>query len=329
MGPRAGRALDRPAHGRGGLRAGRRRAHAATTPSCSTSSATSSSRSTSSRCCSRSAARARWPRSPSTCRQKLIRRHPHVFGDVEVETRRRGAAQLGRDQGDRGRPRAGHLRRGAREPARAALRAQGPAPRGVDRLRLRPRPLRGGARRARRARGGRRTREERFHEVGDVLFAAVNVARKLKVDPELALRAAAERFRGRVEAAEALAASDGQRLERSGARRPARALRAGSAERGDRRLEPDRDASTPARSSTRAATRPSRSSSPCAPAPPAAPPSRRGASTGEFEATELRDGGDAYLGKGVTQGGRQRQRRDRRRRSPAATRSTRPASTAR
>ena len=25
-----------------------------------------------------------------------------------------------------------------------------------------------------------------------------------------------------------------------------------------------------------------------------------GASTGEFEATELRDGGDAYLGKGVT-----------------------------
>ena len=39
-----------------------------------------------------------------------------------------------------------------------------------------------------------------FDEVGDVLFAAVNVARKLKVDPELALRAAADRFRGRVEA---------------------------------------------------------------------------------------------------------------------------------
>ena len=49
-----------------------------------------------------------------------------------------------------------------------------------------------------------------FHEVGDVLFAAVNLARKLKVDPELALRAAADRFRGRVEAAETLAASYGQ-----------------------------------------------------------------------------------------------------------------------
>ena len=33
-----------------------------------------------------------------------------------------------------------------------------------------------------------------------------------------------------------------------------------------------------------------------------------GASTGEFEAVELRDGGDAWVGKGVTQGGRQRQR---------------------
>lgn len=37
--------------------------------------------------------------------------------------------------------------------------------------------------------------EAAFHEVGDVLFAAVDVARRLHVDPELALRAAADRFR--------------------------------------------------------------------------------------------------------------------------------------
>ena len=43
-----------------------------------------------------------------------------------------------------------------------------------------------------------------------MLFAAVNVARKLEVDPELALRAAADRFRGRVEAAEGLASRAGQ-----------------------------------------------------------------------------------------------------------------------
>jgi MazG family protein len=48
------------------------------------------------------------------------------------------------------------------------------------------------------------------HELGDVLFAAVNVARKLGVDPELELRAAAKRFRTRVETAETLAARDGK-----------------------------------------------------------------------------------------------------------------------
>jgi XTP/dITP diphosphohydrolase/tetrapyrrole methylase family protein/MazG family protein/ATP diphosphatase len=48
------------------------------------------------------------------------------------------------------------------------------------------------------------------HELGDVLFAAVNVARKLDVDPELELRAAAKRFRARVETAEAIAAGDGK-----------------------------------------------------------------------------------------------------------------------
>jgi MazG family protein len=47
-------------------------------------------------------------------------------------------------------------------------------------------------------------------ELGDVLFAAVNVARRLNVDPELELRAAAKRFRSRVETAEALAREDGK-----------------------------------------------------------------------------------------------------------------------
>jgi MazG family protein len=45
-------------------------------------------------------------------------------------------------------------------------------------------------------------------ELGDVLFAAVNVARRLNVDPELELRAAAKRFRARVERAVELAAAD-------------------------------------------------------------------------------------------------------------------------
>ena len=47
-------------------------------------------------------------------------------------------------------------------------------------------------------------------ELGDVLFAAVNVARRLNVDPELALRAATARFVARVEKAEELAAAEGK-----------------------------------------------------------------------------------------------------------------------
>ena len=47
------------------------------------------------------------------------------------------------------------------------------------------------------------------HELGDVLFTVVNVARRLNVDPELALRATTRRFTGRVELAAELADAAG------------------------------------------------------------------------------------------------------------------------
>ena len=47
-------------------------------------------------------------------------------------------------------------------------------------------------------------------ELGDLLFTVVNLARFVNVDPELALRAATGRFRGRVELAERLAAEAGE-----------------------------------------------------------------------------------------------------------------------
>ena len=158
-------------------------------------------------------------------------------------------------------------------------------------------------------------REARFHEVGDVLFAAVNLARKLKVDPELALRAASERFRGRVEARGDPGRIGRPGLERSGPRGPARVLRA---------APPRRECSPGAPTMSQIETVHARQILDSRGNPTvevelalrsgatgrAAVPS--GASTGEFEATELRDGGDAYLGKGVTQAVAQRQRRDRR-----------------
>ena len=47
-------------------------------------------------------------------------------------------------------------------------------------------------------------------EVGDVLFSAVNVARRLNVDPELALRTTTGRFVERFERAQALVAEEGR-----------------------------------------------------------------------------------------------------------------------
>ena len=52
-------------------------------------------------------------------------------------------------------------------------------------------------------------RDAAFARVGDALFATVDAARRLQVDPELALRAAADRFQSRVDAAARLGEQSG------------------------------------------------------------------------------------------------------------------------
>jgi MazG family protein len=142
--------------------------------------------------------------------QKLIRRHPHVFGetraDTAVDVLRNWDAikreEPGRQAGLFGEvpenlPSLLHARKVQR---RAASRGfdfpgvEGP----LQSVRAELAELEAAA-----------DDEERFHELGDVLFAAVNVARKLKLDPELALRAASGRFRSRVLAGVELATSQG------------------------------------------------------------------------------------------------------------------------
>jgi nucleoside triphosphate diphosphatase len=152
-------------------------------------------------------------------RTKLVRRHPHVFGDAVAndahEVRGRWEALKREQEGREGifhdvpgvLPALLHARKLQRRasavgfdwadvdeawPAlpdevaelREALDAHGAAAEGEPHPAVR-------------------------HEAGDVLFAAVNVLRLAGVDPELALRDASARFRSRVEAAEALAAAAG------------------------------------------------------------------------------------------------------------------------
>ncbi len=52
--------------------------------------------------------------------------------------------------------------------------------------------------------------ERRAEELGDVLFACVNVSRRIGADAELELRRATQRFRDRVETAERLAGAAGE-----------------------------------------------------------------------------------------------------------------------
>ena len=135
-----------------------------------------------------------------------------------------------------------------------------------------------------------------FHEVGDVLFAAINVARKLKVDPERRCgpRPTASRNVWRARRSRRSAtAREWEALER----RRNSATTSGavpcsgmsqiesvhSRQILDSRGNPTVEVEVTLRSGAHGR---------------AAVPS--GASTGEFEATELRDGGDAYSGKGVT-----------------------------
>jgi MazG family protein len=167
------------------------------------------------------------------CREKLIRRHPHVFppqaavpgigegpvqaGDAAEVLRNWDAiksAEIGREPGLFGEvPEslpalllARKVQRRAAssgfdvEDADAALAA---AAAQLERLEH-PRAGSGGPQTA------DPERQELFQAVGDALFSLVSAARKLKVDPELALRASAARFRTSVERAQQLAARGGE-----------------------------------------------------------------------------------------------------------------------
>jgi MazG family protein len=143
------------------------------------------------------------------CRQKLIRRHPHVFGEVEAQTAGQvlrnwdeiKRSEPGREDGIFGDvpenlPALLHARKLQRRAASSGF--------DIDRV---PYDAVSAQLEELEAAGGERDRA--FRELGDLLFAAANVARKLHIDPELALRSASGRFRDAVESAEGMAVQAG------------------------------------------------------------------------------------------------------------------------
>jgi nucleoside triphosphate diphosphatase len=151
--------------------------------------------------------------------EKLVRRHPHVFGDAVAETPGRVRSrweEIKREQEGREEifhdvpenlPSLLYARKLQRRAAAIGFEYPDAAAAIAD--------LDDELRELKEAFSGAGEPEPEtepdphvLEELGDVLFAAVNVARRLNVDPELALRLMSDRFAARVGRAEELAARD-------------------------------------------------------------------------------------------------------------------------
>jgi MazG family protein len=151
---------------------------------------------------------------------KLVARHPHVFGEIEARTAERVRSNWERikvaDEGREGifhhvpenLPALLYARKVQRRAA--AIDFEYPDTDGaLADLDDEVRELKEAIESAAEARPEAEPDAHVVEELGDLLFAAVNVARRLNVDPELALRWMSDRFRERVERAATLAQADG------------------------------------------------------------------------------------------------------------------------
>jgi MazG family protein len=152
---------------------------------------------------------------------KLVRRHPHVFGDAEAKTAgrvRERWEEIKRTDEDRegifhhvpeSLPALLYARKVQRRAAAVGFEYPDTAGALAD-LDDEVRELKEALAEAGEIAPETEPPAHVFEEMGDVLFAAVNVARRLNVDPELALRTMTRRFVERVERAEQQAAAEGK-----------------------------------------------------------------------------------------------------------------------
>ena len=153
--------------------------------------------------------------------EKLVRRHPHVFGDAEARTAERVRErwdEIKRTQEERegifhhvpeSLPALLYARKVQRRAATIGFEYPDTVGALAD-LDDEVRELKEALAAAGEVPPETEPPAHVFEEMGDVFFAAVNVARRLNVDPELALRTMTKRFVERVERAEEFAAAEGK-----------------------------------------------------------------------------------------------------------------------
>jgi MazG family protein len=153
--------------------------------------------------------------------EKLVRRHPHVFGDADAKTAGRVRErwdEIKRTQEERegifhhvpeSLPALLYARKVQRRAAAVGFESPDTAGALAD-LDDEVRELKEALEEAGALAPETEPPAHVFEEMGDVFFAAVNVARRLNVDPELALRTMTRRFVDRVERAEQRAAAEGR-----------------------------------------------------------------------------------------------------------------------
>jgi ATP diphosphatase len=162
---------------------------------------------------------------------KLLRRHPHVFGAggrvtaaeqsvawEEIKARERGAAGARASHLDgvpRTLPALMRAFKLSKRAARVGFDFEHPG-QTADKVAEELAEVREAAERSAPAEGSRAAAgasPEIFEEIGDLLFAAANLARKLDVDAEAALRSANAKFERRFRGMESLAAQRGEMFE--------------------------------------------------------------------------------------------------------------------
>lgn len=143
--------------------------------------------------------------------EKLVRRHPHVFGDEKVYSYARWEEIKAKENGEKNFSRIGKLNKALPALSLARRIQENAAAVGFDWLEVKD--VLDKVKEEVEELNEAKTQAELEEEFGDLLFALVNLARFLKIDPEVSLRKASEKFIERFNQMEKAIEKDGKEFE--------------------------------------------------------------------------------------------------------------------